>query len=459
MADIDEGEDIAARSLLGPCGAILDQMPVGVAIASTPDGALIFQNGQADTILGHGRRDAHRIADYVAYGAIDGSGSRIAPDRHPLARALLGEETVDREPLLYRRPDGTVRDLEVSAALVRGEDTRPICAVTTFTDVTDRLAAEKARVESEARLARVLEATSDSVFVVAHDWRLVFINERAREQIARGRDLLGKTLWEAFPEAVGGAFWTGYHEAMATGRSVRIEEHFEPLGMTFEAHAHPFDDGIAVFFRDVTREREAEAARDALAREMAHRVGNLFTLVNSMVAMTARSAASPAEMAQVLSGRIMALAAAHQLVRPGDGTTLAPAGPTTLAALADAILAPYGAMSAAIATDIDGLTLGPDAATAMALILHELATNAAKYGALADDAGQLSLTARPKAAVVTLEWRETVSHPLPMPGDAGFGSALVRATARGRLGGDIEIVWRHDGMTALLTADAGRCAR
>lgn len=459
MPDADERDHGARDALLAPCAAILDQMPIGVAIARAPDGALIFQNRQADAVLGHGRRAADSIDGYAAYGAIDETGARIAPERHPLARALLTGEDVRGEHLLYRRPAGDVRDLEVSATLVRSADSTPIYAVTTFADVTERLAADRARAESEARLARVLEATSDSVFVVDHDWRIVFLNERARAQIARGADLLGAELWRVFPEAVGTAFWDGYQEAMATRRSVRVEEFFEPLGMTFEAHAHPFDDGIAVFFRDVTRQREIEAARDALAREMAHRVGNLFTLINSMVGMTARSAGSPADMAEALSGRILALAAAHQLVRPRDGAEAATAGPTTLAALAGAVLAPYEATAAAIAIDAPELTLGPDAATAVALILHELATNAAKYGAIADEAGRLDIRARAEAGVLTLEWRETVSQPISAPQDVGFGSTLVRATARGRLGGEIDMHWRPDGMTARLTADAARCAR
>lgn len=455
MQDVYEaGGDVRLR----PCAAILDQMPIGVAIARAPDGALLFQNRHADGILGHGRRPAAGIEDYVAYGAIDRSGAPIPPDRHPLARALLAGETIDRELLLYRRPEGDVRDLEVSATLVRGADAAPLYAVATFVDVTERRAADRARAESEARLAKVLEATTDSVFVVDRDWRIVFLNERARAQIARGGALLGDVLWRAFPEAVGTAFWTGYREAMATGRSVRVEEHFAPLGMTFEAHAHPFDDGIAVFFRDVTRQREIEAARDAMAREMAHRVGNLFTLVNSMVGMTARSTDTAAEMAEVLSGRIMALAAAHQLVRPGEGAT---AAPTTLAALVRAILAPYEGSSATISVDVDapGLTLGPDAATAAALILHEFATNAAKYGALADDDGRLELRARVEAGTLLLEWRETVSRPLAAPGEVGFGSTLVRAAARGRLGGEIDVDWRTHGMTARLRADVARCAR
>jgi two-component sensor histidine kinase len=438
--------------------AILDQMPAGVTVARAPGGEILFQNMRAEALLGHGRIPADAVADYARYGALDGQGEPLPPAANPLARAVAQGERVDREHVRYRRPDGAVIDLEVSAALVRDRAGAPLVAVASYEDVSQRRAADAAVAASEARLRSVLEFTSDGVFTVDHDWRVTFVNGRAQKLIGEGRTIVGQSLWDAFPEAVGGPFWDAYHEAMQDGRSVRIESRYEPLGMVIEAAAHPFDGGLAVFFRDVTREREAEAARDALSREMAHRIGNLFALANSMIAMTARGADSPGDMAQRLSGRLMALAEAHRLAQPGhDGAD----GGGSLRALLVTLLSPYMEGRATIEILAPDMPVGPDATTALALIVHELATNAAKYGALAADGGRLVIEALTDEGAdrLTLRWTETGAAPLTAPATKGFGSALLSATARGRLGGAIAHDWRPEGLVVTVTAGLARCAR
>lgn len=446
--------------------AILDQMPVGVTVARAPGGEILFQNLRAQSLLGHDRIEAAAIADYARYGALNANGEPLAPAENPLARAVEQGERVERQHVRYRRPDGAVVDLEANATTVRDQTGAPLVAVATYEDVSPRRTAEAAIAASESRLRNVLEFTTDGVFTVDHDWRITFVNGRAQKMIGEGRYIVGQCLWEAFPEAVGGPFWEAYHEAMQAERSVRIESRYEPLRMTIEATAHPFDDGLAVFFRDVTREREAEAAREALSREMAHRIGNLFALANSMIAMTARSADSPADMAKRLSGRLMALAEAHRLAQPGLGdaagaTVGGGAGGSALRALLLTLLAPYMEGRATIEVLAPDMPVGPDATTAIALIVHELATNAAKYGALGDEGGRLSVEARADEAAnrLTLRWVERKTSAMATPGAKGFGSALLAATARGRLGGAIEHDWRPEGLSVTVTADLSRCLR
>ncbi|MFN3613763.1 MAG: sensor histidine kinase [Rubrimonas sp.] len=437
--------------------AILDQMPAGVTVARAPGGEILFQNMRAEALLGHGRIPADAVSDYARYGALDANDQPLPPEANPLARAVARGERVDREHVRYRRPDGAVIDLEVSAALVRDRAGAPLVAVASYEDVSERRAADAALAASEARLRSVLEFTSDGVFTVDHAWRVTFVNGRARKLIGEDRAIVGQSLWDAFPEAVGGPFWDAYHEAMQAGRTVRIEARYDPLGVTVEAAAHPFDGGLAVFFRDVTREREAEAAREALTREMAHRIGNLFALANSMIAMTARGAETPADMARRLSGRLMALAEAHRLAQPGDGAE----GGGSLRALLTTLLSPYREGRAAIEILAPDMPVGPDATTALALIVHELATNAAKYGALADEGGRLTIEALTDEAadLLTLRWTETRSTPLTAPAGKGFGSALLSATARGRLGGAIAHDWRPEGLVVTVTAGLARCMR
>ncbi|HZF74823.1 MAG TPA: PAS domain-containing protein [Acetobacteraceae bacterium] len=147
------------------------------------------------------------------------------------------------------------------------------------------LRAEQARVGDAAavqgrlaaELSRVLEATSDGVLALGADWRVTLMNGHARRLVAGGRDLTGQVLWDAYPEAVGGAFWDAYRRCMAERVPTEAEDHYAPLGRAFAVRAFPAEGGgITVFFRDVTEERAAAArlaanadaerrAREALA--------------------------------------------------------------------------------------------------------------------------------------------------------------------------------------------------
>mgnify|MGYP005841832243 CR=1 FL=1 len=115
--------------------------------------------------------------------------------------------------------------------------------------------------DTVARLARVLECTTDSVFVLDRDWRITYINQRGRDSIAGGRDITGRVLWEVYPEAIGSEFDIAYRRAVETGNPEHFEAFYAPLGSWFEAHAYPeAGKGLVVFFRDVTERRRSEQA-------------------------------------------------------------------------------------------------------------------------------------------------------------------------------------------------------
>lgn len=145
-------------------------------------------------------------------------------------------------------------------------------------------------------------------------------------------------------------------------------------------------------FLDVTARRQAEAAHEVVATEMSHRVKNLFSVASALTAISARSAATVAEMARDLTQRLTALARAHDLVRPTCGG--AGAGAAPLADLLAVLLAPYNDTGAAerIRVSVPDVHVGTAAATALALIVHELATNSVKYGALSVAGGLLDIS-------------------------------------------------------------------
>jgi PAS domain S-box-containing protein len=116
----------------------------------------------------------------------------------------------------------------------------------------------------------ILESTSDSVYVLDREWRFIYHNARAAAQIPGGRELVGRSVWEAFPEATTSVFWRAYHETMEKGVSTSIDQFYPPLGKWFETNAYKMrDGGIAVFFRDISEEKRAGQELNAAHRRSA----------------------------------------------------------------------------------------------------------------------------------------------------------------------------------------------
>ena len=114
-----------------------------------------------------------------------------------------------------------------------------------------------------------LESTTDSVIVMDREWRFTYLNERAKAHIAQGRDLMGQVVWDVFPGLHDGPVGTACRAAMQDGVPTRVDDDFAASNAHFDAHAYPSPDGLTVFLRDVTAERELAAAKaesDALLR-------------------------------------------------------------------------------------------------------------------------------------------------------------------------------------------------
>ncbi|TCZ51427.1 HWE histidine kinase domain-containing protein [Roseicella aquatilis] len=212
---------------------------------------------------------------------------------------------------------------------------------------------------------------------------------------------------------------------------------------------------------DVTERKAGEQAQLLLMRELDHRVKNQFAVFDGLIRFTARAARDAADMAAALRGRVRALASAHDLVREAAGDGIARGlRPTTLRALLDAVLGAFGGDTGRIVLDGPEAQVGPTAAAALALALHELATNAARHGALAVPEGRVAV-AWEVAAAVRLTWREAGGPPLRgAPERRGFGSALVQQSVEHQLGGRIALDWTDPaGLRAVLEVPAERLAR
>ncbi len=210
-------------------------------------------------------------------------------------------------------------------------------------------------------------------------------------------------------------------------------------------------------FLDVTERKMAEEAREMIAGEMAHRVKNLFSIASALTSISERSTATTEEMSRDLRLRLFALNRAHDLVRPVPGDAKRAAHLGDLLAL---LLAPYageGLLGERVRVVVPKLLVGEAPATTLALVVHELATNSIKYGALSSATGTIdvSCVAAHDEAVIT--WTERGGPEVSPPnGRAGFGSRLVVNAVYGQLGGTIDFDWHSEGVVAVLRTSKAR---
>lgn len=212
-------------------------------------------------------------------------------------------------------------------------------------------------------------------------------------------------------------------------------------------------------FLDVTGRKQAEEGHELLAGEMSHRVKNLLAIASGLTQMTSRSSSSIADMTSQLTQRLTALGRAHDLVRPLPGSQGKAA---LLGDLITILLAPYdetAAFSGRIRVAVPRMGVGEAAATGLALVIHELATNSLKYGSLAAATGTLDVSGSIDGADVILVWTEQGGPEVLAPqGSVGYGSRLLERTMSGHLGGTIGYNWISGGALITLTIDGNRLA-
>ncbi len=196
---------------------------------------------------------------------------------------------------------------------------------------------------------------------------------------------------------------------------------------------------------DLTRERaRAAEQQDLLIAELNHRVRNILGLIRALVAQSQADAMSVPGFAAIIGGRIAALATAH------DNITAKNWGPASLARLIEAELAPYGGTDRPHLRLIgEDVLVAPEAYTILALVVHELATNSAKYGSLSARAGTVEVSlARTAFGDLALAWRETGGPPVTAPTRHGFGSTIITRSIPHDLHGEADVRYRLAGLEA-----------
>ncbi len=199
---------------------------------------------------------------------------------------------------------------------------------------------------------------------------------------------------------------------------------------------------------DITERKHAEERQALLAREVDHRARNALAVVQSIVRLT--RADSVEDYTSTVEGRIRALARAHMLLSQSrwEGADLGK--------LVDEELAPYRtAERGRIATSGPAIILHPATAQTLALALHELATNAAKHGALSASTGKLRLAWELRSGSIELHWSEAGGPPVAPPASQGYGTRVISASIERQLGGRALFEWRRDGLHCTMSVPCG----
>jgi len=326
-----------------------------------------------------------------------------------------------------------------------------------------------AKDEIAQRLAAIVESSDDAILTKDLDGTVTSWNRGAERLFGyRAAEIVGKPIMQLLPDdrqddeaPILARLRRG--ERVRHYETVRRRKDGSPIDISLSVS--PLRDasgrviGASTIARDITERKQAEERQRLLMREMDHRMKNLFALAGSLVGMSVRDAASPEELATIVQERLGALARAHALTMP-KGSAAGSNDSVRLHVLLRAILAPYegaGGGQERLRINGDDVTLPGSATTTIALILHELATNAAKYGALSSPSGTVTVECIAKEDTLALIWDERGGPQSDEPGEEGFGSLLGRLASR-QLGGTIDREWRSEGLRVNVTVMRDRLA-
>lgn len=338
------------------------------------------------------------------------------------------------------------------------------------TDVTETSKALLSLRESEQRFEAIVNSIDQMIWSTTADGYHDYFNERWYEftgvprGTTDGHDWVGVFHPEDQPIT-----WALWQQSLKTGEPYHVEYRLRHISGGYRwvigrAQCVYDEDGkISRWYgtcTDINDLKLAEESRQLLLKELNHRVKNLFAVTSGMVNMTARSATSVQEMAQALQGRLHTLAKAHELVQPAISGDPAKES-VSLSLLLRELVGPHADLqSEQVAFDGPEISVGAKASASLALIFHELATNAAKYGAFSQARGRLAVRWEAIDDKLRILWAEDIEGAdLSAPTKQGFGSKLAKMSATHQLGGDVAFDWQPRGLKVTLDLSISQLER
>lgn len=202
---------------------------------------------------------------------------------------------------------------------------------------------------------------------------------------------------------------------------------------------------------DIHEQKQMMEEREIIAHELSHRIKNIFSVIAGLIGLSARDNPQIGPVADDLRNRILALGRAHDYVRPHSAESRPEGGHGSLWGVLEQLFAPYtGEGEKRVRITGENPPVDERAATPLALLFHELATNAAKYGALSTSDGTVDVDISLDGDALRISWTETGGPAVVKPDGDGFGSRLMALSVERQLGGRIAREWRPEGLVVSL---------
>jgi len=454
LADEPSFEDVADALALG----------VPFRIHLSPDGRKsrwVRVGANCESILGITREELMGNERALAERILPEDREKLLADRAAYV-AGRGPNTTE---MRARGPNGDLRWFRLTSCSRPATDGgRMLDGL--FVDITDAKRLGEQLKEERQRLEQAIELTGlgvfqwdrddpDTVLWSDHLYAIYGLPQRTPITVASFRELIHPEDLKAIQAAVvaaravtGGTDLSLEHRIVRPSGEVRWLA--QRLRLRHDAKGLKAIQGTTL---DVTERRDAEEWRRLQIREISHRSKNALAVMMAMVQQAARSSSTVEELSERVVARLGAMAKSQDLAASTDGAAV------TLPKLAEQVLDVFDLSRFDIDPQLEAVVLPAEVVIALALLLHELATNAVKYGALSAPEGRVSLSLEPLPdGRVGVEWREYGGPRVSAPGRQGFGTRLL-ATALQTRGGAVRADFAPEGFTAHLEvpeADASK---
>lgn len=437
--------------------AIFDTAPIGLAIAD-PSGHRIRGNRANEELFGlaEGAELSKTAAQPAAYRVFRADRELPAAEL-PMQRAVRGE-TVSGEEMEVVCGDGRQITVLARAKPLLDPNGKPHGAVGAFLDITGRKKGEEALRAANNTFRHLVEHSPFGIYVVDSDFRLVQVSDGAQKVFENVRPLIGRDFGEVlrsiWPEPFASDAIAAFRHTLESGEPYHAPGTVERRADIDAKEAYDWRierlilpdgrPGVVCHFYDLSERQRHEEHIKLLMREMNHRSKNMLALVQSIAVLTCST--SRDEFIQRFSERIQSLAAGHDLLVESRWKSVA------LRDLVNSQLSHFADLIGSRITAIGpALSLTPAAAQAFGMALHELATNAAKYGALSNETGRVAIAwsmsgGDPGQRRFTMSWIESGGPLVAKPQVLGFGSRVMVDMIEMSIEGQVTLDYEPNGI-------------
>lgn len=426
------------------------------------DGVIVMR---ADGTVADWNRCATKIFGWSREEALGRSmNDLIVPPQHREAHAqglsrylATGDAHVIDTRIEITALDRSGREFPVELSITEGELSGERVFIGFLRDISDRKSAERALSESEARLSATYNHALVGIAEVDEGGRFLRTNEQFSAITGYSADeLKHRSLFEiTHPEDrdddmhLFGRQWAGELENYVREKRY-VRKDGVPVWIELEASivrdavgANSF--GVRIV-REITERREAEDRQRLLIAELNHRVKNTLAIVQALAFQTFSATKSREEEQAAFSARLSALAAAHAMLTQESWQSV------QLLEIAKRAVAACGAPSKQLDLEGPDLLIPPQTAVSLAMALHELCTNAIKYGAFSDTKGLVSIRWNVAGGRLRFTWTESGGPPVRAPDRTGFGLRMIERGLARELHGEVKLSFEHEGFVCRINA-------